>query len=58
MSPGPPGMSSSSARIGVMPTPPAISATRGRRRAAAVNVPNGPSAITRVPGGIARSAAV
>ena len=41
-----------------MPTPPAISATRGRRRAAAVKLPNGPSAITRVPGGIARSAAV
>ena len=58
MSPGSPGMSSSSARIGVIPTPPAISATRGRRRAAVVNAPNGPSAITRVPGGIARSARV
>ena len=33
-----------------MPTPPAISATRGRRRAAVVKPPNGPSAITRVPG--------
>ena len=38
-----------------MPTPPAISATRGRRRAAAVNAPCGPSKITRVPGGIALS---
>ena len=48
MSPGAPGMSSSSARIGVMPTPPAMSATRGRRREAVVNAPNGPSTITRV----------
>ena len=51
-------MSSSSARIGVMPTPPAISATRGRRRMAVVNEPNGPSAITGVPAGMARSASV
>ena len=51
MSPGSPGMSSSSARIGVMPTPPAISATRGWRRAALVNPPDGPSMITRVPAG-------
>ena len=36
-----------------MPTPPAISATRGRRRAAAVKAPCGPSKITRVPGRIA-----
>ena len=55
MSPGSPGRSSSSARIGVIPTPPAISATRGRRRAAAVKAPCGPSKITRVPGGIALS---
>ena len=41
-----------------MPTPPAISATRGRRRAAAVKAPNGPSAITRVPGGIVPQASV
>ena len=34
MSPGSPGMSSSSARIGVMPTPPAMSATRGAAGAA------------------------
>jgi hypothetical protein len=43
-------MSSSSARIGVIPTPPAISATRGRRRDTVVNAPSGPSTITRVPG--------
>src|SRR5256885_1958151 len=51
MSPGAPGMSSSIARIGVIPMPPAIRATRGRRRASGVNDPYGPSARTRVPGG-------
>ena len=50
-----PGRSSSSARIGVMPTPPAISATRRDRRA--VKPPNGPSRITRVPGRMSRSEA-
>ena len=49
--PGSPGVSSSSARIGAMPTPPAMSATRGCRRAALVSPPDGPSTITRVPGG-------
>jgi hypothetical protein len=45
-------MSSSSARIGVMPTPPAISTARRCLRRAAVKLPNGPSAKTRVPGRI------
>lgn len=45
-----PPISSSSARTGVLPMPPAISATLSRRRTAAVKTPNGPSAATRVPG--------
>ena len=41
-----------------MPTPPAMSATRACRRAALVSPPEGPSTITRVPGGTRRAAAV
>ena len=47
-----PGMSSSSARIGVIPTPPAMRATR---RPVVVKPPNGPSTTTRVPGRMSRS---
>ena len=43
-------MSSMSARIGVIPIPPAIRTTFSRRRAASVKTPNGPSASTLVPG--------
>ena len=45
-------MSSISARIGVIPIPPAINSTFRRRRASAVKTPNGPAASTWVPGAI------
>src|SRR4051794_41821216 len=44
-------MVSKSARIGVMPTPPATSSTSRRVRRSAVMAPYGPSAITLVPTG-------
>ena len=50
MSPGSPGSVCNSARIGVMPMPPAISSTLRRLRRAAVIAPYGPSATTRAPG--------
>ena len=49
---------SASARIGVMPIPPAISSALPRRRAASVKRPKGPSATTRVPTGIVPMRAV
>ena len=45
-----PSISSISARIGVIPIPPATSSTFSWRREASVKTPNGPSATTRVPG--------
>ena len=37
-------------KIGVIPMPPAMKRTRSRLRTTSVKTPNGPSAITRVPG--------
>ena len=45
-----PSISSISARIGVIPMPPATSSTFSWLRDASVKTPNGPSATTRVPG--------
>ena len=45
-----PSISSISARIGVIPIPPATSSTFSCVREASVKTPNGPSATTRVPG--------
>ena len=47
-----PSIRSASARTGVIPIPPATSSSFGPRRNDSVNVPNGPSATTRVPTGI------